>query len=114
MKTEDIARVCHEANRAVCEAFGDKSQESWEKAEQWQRESAIKGVEFIVAHPDARPFDQHYAWMRDKIADGWKYGATKDPVAKTHPCLVEYNELPGEQKAKDYVFQAVARTLLQL
>jgi hypothetical protein len=44
MKNEQIARVCHEVNRAYCESLGDMSQPSWEDAPQWQKDSAMLGV----------------------------------------------------------------------
>src|SRR5689334_12100829 len=84
---EVIARVCHEANKAWCEANGDSSQVPWAYAPQWQRESAVTGVQFALANSDAPASAQHDAWMADKISDGWKYGDTKDPDLKTHPCL---------------------------
>jgi len=48
-------------------------------------------------------------WVDDKLKEGWIYGLVKDPEGKTHPCLVEYNELPEPQKKKDEV---VIRTYL--
>lgn len=48
MKTVLIASVCHAANKSWCEANGDKSQQDWDRAEQWQRDSAIKGVELSL------------------------------------------------------------------
>lgn len=101
---EIAARVCHEANRAFCDAIGDNSQKPWDQAEQWQRDSAVKGVRFKIDNPSAPPSAQHEAWFGDKIADGWKYGETKDATLKTHPCLVPYEQLPKEQKVKDYLF----------
>lgn len=106
-----IARVCHEANRALCEAFGDHSQKPWGEAEQWQRDSAVRGVRFALDNPEAPPSAQHEAWLADKVADGWTYGPVKDAAAKYHPCCVPYEKLPPEQKAKDYVFKAVVRAL---
>jgi hypothetical protein len=35
----------------------------------------------------------------------------KNPDAKEHPCFVPYDELPAEQRTKDYLFQAVVRAL---
>jgi hypothetical protein len=55
---------------------------------------------------------QHEAWCDHKIADGWKYGPVKDAGKKEHPCLVPYDELPPEQKAKDYVFRAIVTSLI--
>lgn len=110
-KAENIARVCHEANRAYCATLGDLSQTSWEDAPGWQRESAIEGVHKKLANPDATPADQHGWWMEQKLRDGWRYGATKDPEAKTHPCLLPYDELPVEQKRKDALFAGIVKAL---
>lgn len=109
--TAEIASVCHEANRAICEAAGDHSQKSWHDAEDWQRESAIKGVDFAIANPLASADAQHNAWMQDKLADGWVYGATKDAEAKTHPCIVAYDALPFDQRVKDHVFKAIVMAM---
>lgn len=108
---QDIARVCHEVNRALCVAFGDLSQKPWAEAEQWQRDSAIKGVEYAIANPDGPVSAQHDAWSADKVAEGWVYGPVKDATAKTHPCLVPFDDLPAEQKAKDHLFKAVVRSM---
>jgi hypothetical protein len=111
MKPEDIARVCHEVNRGYCAALGDTSQVPWEEAPDWQRQSAIKGVEFNLANPDAPPSHSHDSWLAEKRATGWKYGPVKDAEKKEHPCFVPYEELPAEQKAKDYLFKATVRAL---
>ena len=111
MRIDDIARVCHEVNRAICEAAGDHSQKPWEHAEQWQRDSAIKGVQFAIQNPNAEPSAQHDAWMADKLADGWRYGEVKDASAKTHPCIVAYDALPFDQRVKDHAFRAVVAAL---
>lgn len=106
-----IAIVCHEANRAYCATIGDHSQLPWEEAPQWQRDSAIKGVEFCLENPDAPPSANHESWLAAKEAEGWAYGEVKDVDAKLHPCFVPYDELPPEQKAKDYLFKAIVAGL---
>ncbi len=106
-----IAKACHEANRVWCQANDDDSQKIWSEAEQWQRDSAIKGVEFKINNPAAGEDAQHNAWMKDKIDDGWVYGEVKDPSAKTHPCLVPFNELPEFQQKKDRLFCAIVEAL---
>jgi hypothetical protein len=107
--TEFIARLCHEANKVVCETDGDFSQPSWDDAPDWQKESAINGVEYHLDNPLATPEDSHVNWMKQKVADGWTYGDVKDADAKTHPCMVEYSELPAAQQMKDYMFIAIVR-----
>jgi hypothetical protein len=111
MNIEAIARVCHAVNAALCSSFGDHSQKPWEQAEQWQRDSAIKGVQFRLDNPNALESAQHDAWMKDKLDQGWKYGPVKDAVKKEHPCLVPFEQLPPEQRAKDALFCAVVDSL---
>jgi hypothetical protein len=110
---EQVARVAHETNRACCQIIGDDSQRSWDQAEQWQRDSAMKGVEFRLQNPGAPESAQHDAWTADKVADGWKFGPVKDAAKKEHPCLVPYLELPVEQRLKDYLFVAVVDAFLR-
>lgn len=107
------ARVAHEVNRAYCAATGDLSQPAWDDAPDWQRDSAINGVHFHVAHPDSAPSDSHENWMREKVADGWVYGPVKDPDLKQHPCMVPYDQLPEAQRVKDYLFIAVVRAVTE-
>lgn len=111
MRVEQIARVAHEVNRAYCAALGDYSQVPWHEAPAWQIVSAIKGVEFTLAHPGAKPSESHKSWLAEKRTQGWKYGPVKDAEKKEHPCFVPYDELPVEQKAKDHIFQAVVRAI---
>lgn len=111
MNIIDIARVCHEVNKAYCKSIGDDSQKSWNDCALWQRESAIAGVEYKLKNPDVTPEDQHNAWCKDKITAGWIFGLVKDSEKKTHPCLVSYDKLPQAQKAKDYLFCAVVESL---
>lgn len=110
MKQEEIARVCHEVNRAYCEALGDFSQPSWENAPDWQKESAMLGVELHLPGI-AGPEESHVSWLDQKVRDGWKYGPIKDPDKKEHPCCVPFVELPVEQQAKDFIFRAVVHAL---
>lgn len=110
-KAEKIAMVCHEANRAYCRSIGDNSQQPWSKAPEWQKVSAIKGVEFHLKNPDAKPEDSHNSWMAEKVRDGWKYGKVKNPDKKQHPCMVPYSKLPLSQRRKDALFIAVINAL---
>lgn len=104
-----VARVCHEANRAWCEANGDHSQAPWDDAEQWQRDSSVEGVQ--AALDGATAEELHERWCEAKLRDGWTLGAVKDAEAKTHPCLVPYGELPEEQRRKDHLFHAIVGAL---
>jgi len=111
LTTEQIAKVCHEANRAYCESIGDMSQPTWEAAPEWQRRSAIVGVEFNISHPTAPASASHESWLDEKTRDGWKYGPVKNAEKKEHPCFVTYAALPVEQRRKDALFKAVVGAL---
>lgn len=112
MNDEQIARVAHEINRGYCQALGDNSQPTWENAPDWQRSSATNGVAFHRANPDAAPSHSHEEWLKEKDAAGWKYGPVKNPETKEHPCFIPYDNLPVEQKAKDYLFRATVHALM--
>lgn len=106
-----VAAVCHEANRALCARLGDHSQPAWADAPLWQTQSAINGVEFHIANPDATPEGSHENWLAEKERDGWRYGPVKDAEAKTHPCYRPHSELPADQQAKDHLFRSVVHAL---
>lgn len=111
MEVQDIAQVAHEINKAYCDSIGDHSQPSWEDAPEWQKVSAIKGVEFHLENPEASPSASHDSWLAQKKQDGWKYGEVKDAEKKEHPCFVPYEQLPTTQKSKDYLFKQVIHSL---
>lgn len=114
MTMTDIARVCHQVNKAYCEALGDMSQKDWEASPDWQRQSAIDGVNFHLTNPKAGPEASHENWMDLKDKEGWVYGPVKDEKKKEHPCMVPFNELPTEQKAKDHIFRAIVHCYLEV
>ena len=108
---KQIAKVAHEVNRAYCLSLGDDSQLPWNKASKAIKDSAIAGVEMHRANPDAGPEISHESWMEQKLGEGWSVGPVKDEKEKTHPCLVAYEKLPVEQRAKDYIFKAICDQL---
>ena len=110
---EQIAQISHDANASYCKAIGDNSQVAWESAPEWQRASAINGVKFHSKNSNVKPSDSHDSWLTEKEADGWKYGPIKNSEKKEHPCYVPYDQLPEEQKVKDYLYGAVVKTLLK-
>lgn len=111
MNRDQLARTAHEINRAYCAALGDASLIVWEDAPDYQRQSVLMGVDMHLANLDATPEDSHASWLAQKEADGWKFGPVKDAEKKEHPCFLPYDQLPPEQKAKDYLFRAVVHTL---
>lgn len=109
MEIVKIAELCHQVNRAYCASIGDNSQAYWDNAPEWQKESAINGVKFHIENDNTAPEDSHNSWLKEKEKTGWKYGKEKNAEKKEHPCFVPYDELPKEQKAKDYIFKSYLR-----
>lgn len=114
MNNTEIARIAHEVNRAWCEYGGDASQASWENAPEWQRESAVNGVAFHRANPDAGDSASHDSWAKEKRELGWVYGPLKNAESSppTHHCLVPFEELPAEQQFKDRLFRTIVHAAI--
>lgn len=109
LTVEQIAEVCHEANRALQRQTGEVVNFPWENTSIALRDSTIEGVQgFIQGNT---PEDSHNQWILNRVEAGWMYGIVKDFAAKTHPCLVSYEELPPLQKAKDTLFGAIVKAL---
>ena len=43
----------------------------------------------------------HDIWARQRLVDGWRWGAARDDARKLHPCLIPYEELPESEKIYD-------------
>jgi hypothetical protein len=106
---ELLARAAHEMNRLYCIGIGDRTQVPWDEAPEWQQESAKKGVRGALN--GNTPQQSHESWLAEKKETGWVYGTVKDAEKKTHPCMVDYADLPPEQRRKDDIFIATVRTL---
>lgn len=114
MKTIAIAIMCHAINAAYCQSLGDESQVPWDDTPEAHKQSLIAGVEMHLANPDATPEQSHESWYKQKEAEGWIYGEVKDLDKKEHPCFLPYEDLPAEQKAKDYLFRATVHSMKDL
>lgn len=114
MSPEKIAQVAHEANRgyqAVAPSLGIPVAPPWDLLGGEMRTSIIEGVKGI--QDGKTPEESHQAWCDFKEAHGWVYGTQKDEAAKTHPCLVPYDDLDPKDKVKDYLFSAIVIALTQ-
>ena len=113
ISNEKIAQVAHEVNRAFCAANGDTSHLKWEDAPEWQRKSAIDGVEHFLANRDITPEETHEHWMKYKTENGWTQGPVKDEAKKEHPSMMPYSDLPLEEKIKDHLFRGVVGAMIE-
>ncbi len=110
---EQTAKVCHETLRGFCQSLGDDSLPAWKDAAEWQKESSRDGVRFyfeqFAAGLEPSPSAIHERWLKQKKAEGWKRGDTKNSKTKEHPSFVAFEDLALQEKQKDYLFAAVCR-----
>jgi len=117
MNIKQVAQVAHQTNKAYCATIQDFSQPMWADTPEWQRASAVNGVEYhlkvLRSGAEPSPSASHENWLKEKTEAGWVYGPAKDPAKKEHPCCVPYAQLPLEQKMKDYLFGAVVKAFYE-
>lgn len=106
-----IARVVHETNKAMCEAYDDYTQPSWGDAPDWMKRSSREVVELYLKRPTAGADANHEAWVKAKQAAGWQWGQRKDADAKTHPDMVPFYRLAPEQKVKAHAIRQVVLSM---
>ena len=108
-KIRTCARAAYEAIRSYRMAIGEKPEDPWESMRADQQESYIRGVRSCLF--GNTPEEQRAHWLKEKFDTGWQYGPAKDPVAKLHPCMVPYADLPKEQRMKDMLFTGTVRLM---
>lgn len=105
-----LAEVVHEAACALQDVQGDECPAPpWACAPGYMKATCLDGVRRAMA--GETPEQHHEAWCERLRADGWTWGPVKNPVAKTHPCLRPWRELPRHQQVKDMVFLAVVKAM---
>jgi hypothetical protein len=106
---EQVAAACHEINRAYSEALGERKPR-WETLTDEQRDGVKDGVLYVLANPAAGPQDAHVHWCRWMLEHA-KVAVAPNQTHLVHPNLVEWEQLPAAQRAKDELFVAAARGL---
>jgi hypothetical protein len=128
--TEQLARAIHSAYVAMEAAKGNTaaanpSMVPWERLPENLQQANVSqaadigvkmdaiGAVIIPLSAAAPPFTftgdeierlarmEHDRWMRERAANGWKYGQQRDNDRKLHPDLVDWAHLSDEAKAKD-------------
>ena len=63
--------------------------------------SMINLSENIILLTELLAKNIHDNWALQRIYDGWTYGSVRDDKKKHHPCLIEYSDLPEQEKEYD-------------
>ena len=75
------------------------------------REQFESTIERICAKdaPPTTPEAEHNSWWQAYIDMGWVYGPERDPIKKTHPDMVPFDELSKPERDKDEIFLAACK-----
>lgn len=114
IETQSVARVVHEANRALQIEQADPTipvSRSWDDLDEETRQSAIEGIDKIRSGEVTSPEESHDSWVEFKVRNGWTLGPRKDEHLKQHPLLIPYGELPEGQRVKDALYFAIVGAL---
>lgn len=107
---EEVAEIVHAAQCALQNVQGDPvPSPPWVAVSAHIRESCIQGVRRVRSGVTEE--QHHEEWRRFKETAGWRYGAEKNPLLKTHPDMVPYMELPEYKKDKARLFLMIVAAL---
>jgi len=81
--------------------------EPWSERDETFQAQMTDYVESLRGKPLPTPEEAHNSWWRRYQDMGWTYGTVRDPIAKTHPDMVPYADLPKDEQDKDEVFLAL-------
>jgi len=74
----------------------------------------VSGIELpqeLMALVEMIARNVHDTWAVQRLAQGWTYGPVRDDVMRQTPCMVDYDNLPEEEKEYD---RATAMATLRL
>lgn len=115
MKNLERAIFVYEAARLQAIAVGAPIvPEPWD-----QRDDRFRGQFLDVIaqqcgpNRKSSPEELHDDWVKAYEAMGWYYGPERDPVLRTHPDMVPYDELEHRERDKDAVFIALCEIARQ-
>lgn len=102
---------------AYCIAVGDEPPKPFDELPELHRNgmrvSFLRTVEAFESGYGIHDINElaersHESWLYLRKADGWKYGETLDREKKTHPALVEWDDLDHINKTKGLIFTTAA------
>ncbi|RKR86941.1 TrkA family protein [Micromonospora pisi] len=97
---ERLPETLRVANRAQAEDFGSKLRELG---------CALSprvgpGEEYTLAEPEIERLAvlEHERWVRERTANGWRYGEPRDDARRLHPAIGPWESLGAEMRARNH------------
>lgn len=103
-----VARIAYEAQRQLRLALAETpTPVAFDHLDAAEHQKFVDGARMFLLRPHLAADEMHRSWAIAKLAEGWKYGPTKDEEAKTHPRLIPFESLPTQDQMKDKFFRDV-------
>lgn len=109
LNKERIAKIVHAMLNAYADTVGLPAVQTTEY-DSAAKASTEAAVQLVLDNPEITGEALHQAWVEARQAEGWVYGETKDADAKTHPCLVSWDQLSKEHRIKDEFFISIVQS----
>jgi len=106
---ERIAEILYEATRREAE-WSQRSivPEAWNDRDDAFRKQFVQVIQnYLTMDKLPTPEEAHDSWVKAYTDMGWVYGPERDPVKKTHPDMVPFDQLPKDERDKDAIFLAL-------
>lgn len=97
---KDLSHENHDSNRRQAKNFTDylaMTGYSLEPLSDWKEPLAW----FTEKEVEILAIEEHKRWMQMKVDLGYTCGTEKNETKKTHPCMVEWAQLPEGERVKD-------------
>lgn len=112
-RIEMIARIAHEAIRALCLESGYPVAEPWDNASPEERAVTLSDVNYHLNNPLVGDAARHNDWLAAMRKDKWKFGQQYSLEDKTDPAMIPYNLVDPAKRNQDrllrYVVQGVGQ-----
>jgi hypothetical protein len=100
---EQLPERLKESNRVQATNIGKTLAENGYSIAQ-MRDWEAGELEFSPQEVEVMARKEHERWCRQRKQTGWVYGPERDAIKKTNPDLVEWDDLPEEEKEKNRRF----------
>jgi hypothetical protein len=111
LTARQIAEMIHSVTSKIPRMDGSIVN-SWHELTEEEQNLAENAVKKLYSEPLQTAEEHHELWMYLKLSDGWKLGDF-DAENKTHPCLIQFNDLPPSEICKDMIWQNLIETFKQ-